>query len=118
MAAAAVLVALLLGLAAGSFVNVVISRAPKGESLVAPGSHCRSCGRPLRWWENVPVVSYAALGGRCRTCGAPIGMRYLVVELAAGLAAAAAAAAWLRLASAVTVGRGLGTAGGGQPWAA
>ena len=75
----------LLGLAFGSFLNVCLSRWPEGESVVKPRSHCRKCGRTLAWWENVPVVSWVALRGRCRTCGVWIGWRYPVVELAVGL---------------------------------
>lgn len=75
----------LLGLAFGSFLNVCLSRWPEGESVVQPRSHCRNCGRTLAWWENVPVVSWVALRGRCRTCGAGISWRYPAVELAVGL---------------------------------
>ena len=74
----------LLGLAFGSFLNVCVSRWPAGESVVRPRSHCRACGRMLKWWENVPLVSWIALRGRCRTCGASIGWRYAAVELAVG----------------------------------
>src|SRR5580692_2649401 len=74
----------LLGLAFGSFLNVCVSRWPAGESVVTPRSHCRACGRMLKWWENVPLVSWIALRGRCRTCGASIGWRYAAVELAVG----------------------------------
>jgi leader peptidase (prepilin peptidase) / N-methyltransferase len=74
----------LVGLAFGSFLNVCLSRWPAGESVVKPRSHCRSCGRPLAWLENVPLVSWVALRGRCRTCGAWIGWRYPMVELAVG----------------------------------
>jgi len=81
----------LLGLAFGSFLNVCLSRWPEGESVVAPRSHCRACGRTLAWWENVPVVSWIALRGRCRTCGVWIGWRYPIVELAVGLVWAAVA---------------------------
>lgn len=80
------------GLAFGSFLNVVLSRVPRGESVVSPGSRCPSCRRPLAWWENVPVVSYLALGGRCRTCRASIGVRHLLVEAVAGAVAGAGAA--------------------------
>ena len=76
--------AALLGLAFGSFLNVCLSRWPEGESIVTPGSHCRKCGRTLAWWENVPLVSWIALRGRCRGCGAWIGWRYVVVEAAVG----------------------------------
>jgi leader peptidase (prepilin peptidase)/N-methyltransferase len=78
--------AALVGLAFGSFLNVCLSRWPAGESVVAPRSHCRGCGRTLAWWENVPLVSWIAFRGRCRTCGVWIGWRYPLVELAvAGL---------------------------------
>jgi leader peptidase (prepilin peptidase) / N-methyltransferase len=74
----------LLGLAFGSFLNVCLSRWPEGESVVNPRSHCRSCGRTLAWWENVPVVSWLALRGRCRTCKAGISWRYPLIELLLG----------------------------------
>jgi leader peptidase (prepilin peptidase)/N-methyltransferase len=75
----------LLGLAFGSFLNVCLSRWPKGESIVLPRSHCRQCGRTLAWWENIPLVSWLALRGRCRTCRSWIGWRYPLVELAMGV---------------------------------
>ena len=65
----------------GSFFNVVIARLPEGESLVRPASHCRGCGASIRWYDNVPVVSYLLLRGRCRRCGARYSARYLLVEL-------------------------------------
>ncbi|HXG56135.1 MAG TPA: prepilin peptidase [Vicinamibacterales bacterium] len=71
----------LLGLAIGSFLNVVIHRLPREESLVSPGSRCPDCGYALRWFDNVPVLSYALLGGRCRGCRAAISIRYPLVEL-------------------------------------
>jgi leader peptidase (prepilin peptidase)/N-methyltransferase len=74
----------LLGLAFGSFMNVCLSRWPEGESVVRPRSHCRRCGRSLAWWENVPLLSWMALRGRCRGCGSPIGARYVLVEAAVG----------------------------------
>jgi leader peptidase (prepilin peptidase)/N-methyltransferase len=77
--------AALLGLAFGSFLNVCLSRWPEGESVVQPRSHCRNCGRTLAWWENIPVVSWIALRGRCRTCRAKISWRYPLVELAVGI---------------------------------
>ena len=75
----------LFGLVFGSFLNVCLSRWPEGESVVKPRSRCRTCGRTLTWWENVPVLSWLALRGRCRTCGASIALRYVVVELAVGV---------------------------------
>lgn len=87
----------LLGLSIGSFLNVLIYRIPKDESVVAPASHCPACGRPLRWWMNVPVVSFLALRGRCGFCGVPISPRYAAVELVTGgLFLAAAARTGLR----------------------
>ncbi len=77
--------AALLGLAFGSFLNVCLSRWPEGESIVHPRSHCRHCGRSLAWWENIPLVSWIALRGRCRNCGTWIGWRYVIVEAVLGV---------------------------------
>ena len=74
-----------LGAIVGSFLNVVIYRYPREESIVFPGSHCPSCGAAIRWFDNIPILSFVALRGRCRTCRAPISSRYLLVELANGL---------------------------------
>ncbi len=84
-------IALLFGLAIGSFLNVCIHRLPRRESLVSPGSRCPSCGHSLRWYENIPVLSYAALRGRCSQCQASISVRYPVVEVFTGLFFLAAA---------------------------
>jgi leader peptidase (prepilin peptidase)/N-methyltransferase len=81
------------GAAVGSFLNVVIARVPAGESVVSPGSRCPSCRTAIRWWDNLPVVSWLVLRGRCRRCGARISPRYLAVEL---LGAAVALVAWWR----------------------
>ena len=70
------------GLLFGSFLNVCISRLPEHESVVTPRSRCMSCGHPVRWYDNVPVVSWVVLRGRCRDCGAGISWRYPAVELA------------------------------------
>ena len=75
----------LLGLAIGSFLNVVIHRLPRGGSLISPGSRCPSCGYALGALDNIPVVSYLALGGRCRQCRTPISARYPIVELVTAL---------------------------------
>lgn len=105
--------AALLGLAVGSFLNVVIHRLPimmerdwaaqcaelRGEpapaveplSLLAPRSRCPKCGRPVAALENIPILSYLLLRGRCRGCGAPISLRYPVVEALTGLLFAFAA---------------------------
>lgn len=75
----------ILGLAFGSFANVVIWRLPRGESLSTPASHCPSCETPIAWHDNVPIVSWLVLRGRCRHCSASIAVRYPLVE--AGTAA-------------------------------
>jgi leader peptidase (prepilin peptidase) / N-methyltransferase len=75
-----------IGLFVGSFLNVVIYRVPLGLSVSKPRSFCPTCDRQLKWWENLPVASWAALRGRCRTCHQPISPRYPLVELATGLA--------------------------------
>lgn len=74
-----------LGLLVGSFLNVVIHRVPKGESIVRPRSRCPNCGTELRSIDNIPIVSWLVLGRRCRTCREPISPRYPAVELANGL---------------------------------
>jgi leader peptidase (prepilin peptidase)/N-methyltransferase len=75
----------LLGICIGSFINVLVYRLPESASVVRPGSRCRSCGRPLGWSENIPVLSYLLQRGRCRGCGTRISLQYPVVELAVGL---------------------------------
>jgi leader peptidase (prepilin peptidase) / N-methyltransferase len=74
----------ILGLAFGSFLNVCVSRWPEDESVIKPRSYCPKCERTLSWWENIPVLSWLVLLGRCRTCHARIGWRHLLVELAVG----------------------------------
>ncbi len=81
----------LFGLVIGSFLNVVIHRVPRKESVVWPASHCPSCGAKLRGRDNVPLISYALLGGRCRDCAARISARYPAVELLTGILFAASA---------------------------
>lgn len=78
-------VAVCLGLLFGSFLNVVIHRWPRGESVVHPGSRCPACGKPIRAWENVPVFSWLAMRGKARCCGVPISPRYPLVEALGGL---------------------------------
>lgn len=84
-------VALLFGLVIGSFLNVVIHRLPRGESIVSPGSRCPRCSHALAAWENIPVLSYLFLRGRCRGCGVRISPRYPAIELLTGLVFAALA---------------------------
>jgi leader peptidase (prepilin peptidase)/N-methyltransferase len=73
------------GLALGSFLNVVAARVPLRRSIVRPPSACMSCGREIRWYDNLPLVSYALLRGRCRDCGAKIPLVYPAVELVTAL---------------------------------
>ena len=80
-AAFAPLIAACFGLLVGSFVNVVVYRVPRGESIVMPPSRCTVCGHRITALENIPVISWLALGGRCRSCKTPISMRYPLVEL-------------------------------------
>jgi leader peptidase (prepilin peptidase)/N-methyltransferase len=76
----------LAGLIVGSFLNVCIHRIPAEQSVVWPGSRCPSCAKPIRWYDNIPVLSYIALGGRCRDCKLKIPLRYPAVELLTGAA--------------------------------
>jgi leader peptidase (prepilin peptidase) / N-methyltransferase len=80
------------GAVLGSFLNVVIHRLPRGESLASPGSRCPRCGTPVKPYDNVPVISWLVLRGRCRHCGAPISARYPIVELLTALVFAAVVA--------------------------
>ena len=73
-------VAGLFGLITGSFLNVVIYRLPRGRSVVWPASACGGCGRELRWFENVPIVSWVVLGAKCARCKSPISVQYPLVE--------------------------------------
>ena len=73
------------GLMIGSFLNVVIYRIPKGESIVFPASKCQSCQTPLKWYHNIPLFSWIALGGKCGFCKAPIAKQYPIVELLTGI---------------------------------
>ena len=77
--------AFLFGAAMGSFANVLIHRLPLGLSIVSPGSRCPSCSTGIRWFDNIPIVSYLILGGRCRSCGTAISPRYPLVEALSGL---------------------------------
>jgi len=83
------LTAFLYGSCLGSFMNVCIWRIPRGESVAGAPSHCTSCGAEIRWYDNLPVVSYLVLRGRCRHCHAPYSPRYCIVEAATGLLFAA-----------------------------
>ena len=71
----------LLGLCVGSFLNVVIYRLPNNMNLAFPPSHCPKCNYQLKWYDNIPVISYCILGGKCRNCKEPISFRYTAVEI-------------------------------------
>jgi prepilin signal peptidase PulO-like enzyme (type II secretory pathway) len=84
----------LVGLMVGSFINLAMDRVPRGESLIAPPSHCRACARRLNAIDLLPVAGYLIRRGRCATCGTPIGLTAPVVEAASG-ACMVAGLAWL-----------------------
>ena len=73
------------GCCVGSFLNVVVYRLPRDKSLVKPGSACPACGRYIRFYDNIPLVSWVVLGAKCRYCKAPISPRYFVIELLTAL---------------------------------
>lgn len=73
-----------LGLVVGSFLNVVIHRMPRGESLSHPGSHCPGCDAPVAWYDNIPLFAFLWLRGRCRRCGEGISLRYPAIECLVG----------------------------------
>ncbi|NSW89312.1 MAG: prepilin peptidase [Firmicutes bacterium] len=75
----------IMGLVVGSFLNVCIYRIPRRESVVAGASHCPDCGRKIKWYDMVPVLSYILLKGRCRFCKNRISLRYPVVEFLNGI---------------------------------
>jgi leader peptidase (prepilin peptidase) / N-methyltransferase len=74
----------LFGASFGSFFNVIIYRLPREESIVMPASHCMKCNEPIKWFDNLPLLSYIILGGKCRHCKAPYSIRYFFVELLTG----------------------------------
>src|SRR2546429_8297325 len=93
--ALAITAAAIFGAIIGSFLNVVVWRLPRGESLVKPRSQCPECRHEIRARDNIPILSWLILRGHCRDCGAPISARYPLVEFATGaLAAGAGAAKW------------------------
>src|SRR4051794_35506512 len=80
----------LFGLMVGSFFNVVIYRMPRGESVVWPPSRCMQCGYRIKFYENVPVLSWLLLRGKCKSCGVGISVQYPLIEALTGLVAALA----------------------------
>ena len=79
------IVILFFGLIVGSFLNVCIVRLPRGRSIANPPSHCPQCRNPIRYYDNIPIISFIILWGKCRSCGEPISWRYPIVELLNGL---------------------------------
>lgn len=73
------------GIMIGSFLNVVIYRIPKNESIAFPASRCQSCHTPLKWYHNIPIFSWIFLGGKCAFCKAPIAKQYPLVEFVTGV---------------------------------
>jgi len=73
-------ISVLFGAMIGSFLNVCICRIPEGKSIVTPGSHCPQCGKAIRWYDNLPVISFLLLRGRCRHCRRSISVQYPLVE--------------------------------------
>ena len=74
----------IIGAIFGSFYGVVGTRLPEERSIVKPGSHCEKCGHVLKWYENIPILSYILLGGLCKKCKEPIGSIYFLMELLSG----------------------------------
>lgn len=75
-----ILISIIFGAMVGSFLNVCIYRVPREESIVTPGSHCPNCKTPIRFYDNIPLISYLLLGGKCRYCQKPISLQYPIVE--------------------------------------
>jgi len=73
-------ISIIFGALIGSFLNVCISRLPKEESIVTPGSHCPQCNGPIKFYDNIPLISYVVLRGKCRRCDNPISVQYPLVE--------------------------------------
>jgi len=94
MATLPALAAFWLGSVYGSFLNVVVHRLPREESLVRPASRCPRCRKPIAWHDNVPILAWLLLGGRCRNCRKRISARYPLVEAATGALAAGLALRW------------------------
>jgi len=77
--------AFIIGCCFGSFINVVIHRLPIGESIIIPGSRCIKCGYKIRWFENIPLISWLILRGKCKNCTKKISLSYPLIELISGL---------------------------------
>ena len=88
------ILAFIFGAVVGSFLNVCIYRLPEGESVAVPASHCRTCKRPVAFYDNIPLISFLLLGGKCRHCRSPLSYQYPLVELLSGLLAVACMIKW------------------------
>ena len=95
MTAFVIVMAALVGASIGSFLNVVLCRLPRGESVASPPSRCPSCGTQLAWRDNVPIISWLALRAKCRYCGVRISARYVLIEAATAIGFALIAVAVL-----------------------
>ncbi len=96
------------GAVCGSFFNVVIYRLPLGQSIVMPPSHCMKCGEPIRWYDNIPLISYIVLGGRCRSCKEPYSFRYFLVELLTAVLFALVVSRYVEITTGGAVLKGIG----------
>ena len=88
-------IAIVMGLVVGSFLNVCICRAPKGLSIIKPGSFCPKCSNPLKFYDNIPVLSFILLDGKCRNCKNPIALRYPITELLTAFITVLMALKWI-----------------------
>lgn len=85
--AALIGIVFLFGIVVGSFLNVLIYRIPQGENIAFPASRCSSCHTPLKWWHNIPILSWLILGGKCYFCQEKISKQYPLIELVSGIIA-------------------------------
>lgn len=103
-----IIIGFVFGAVCGSFFNVVVCRVPLGESIVMPPSHCRKCGEPIKWYDNIPLISYIILGGRCRACKTPYSFRYFVVELLTAVLFALVVSKYVEITAGGSVLKGVG----------
>jgi len=103
-----IVIGFVFGAVCGSFFNVLIYRLPVGASIVMPPSHCMKCGEPIRWYDNVPLISYIILGGRCRACKEPYSFRYFVVELLTAVLFALVVSEYVKITTRESALRGVG----------
>jgi len=89
-----IIVFFIFGTIIGSFLNVVIYRLPREKSIISPSSSCPKCDKKIRWYENIPIISYIFLRGKCSSCGAKISFRYPFVEFLTGVFSSLAYIKW------------------------